>query len=98
MLKVSVNFELHVWLQEQIGSLLLDSISTVYLFTDYVMTLTINGTDAISLPDVEPYFWNGTEQSILYLGKSSTDYYTGYIDEVRGITLLFCGKVSEDNT
>jgi len=44
--------------------------------------MLLNGSNAVSLSDVEPYTWNGTEDRSLYLGKSRSLYFSGYIDEV----------------
>ena len=54
-----------------------------YVFVDYILTLTVNGTEAISLSSVEPFLWNTTDNIYLYLGKSTNYYYSGYLDEVR---------------
>ena len=52
-------------------------------FVDYILTLTVNGTKAISLSSVEPFTWNTTDNIYLYLGKSTNYYYSGYLDEVK---------------
>lgn len=53
------------------------------LFSDHTITLAINGTASLTLTAVEPYSWNGTNDRTLYLGKSTSAYYSGFMDDVR---------------
>lgn len=47
------------------------------------MTLVVNGTESVHLSGVEPHDWNGTEDRIIYLGRSSTNFLRGVLDEVK---------------
>lgn len=47
------------------------------------MTLIVNGTESTSLSDIEPHHWNASEDQLVYLGRSSSHFLTGLLDDVR---------------
>ena len=54
---------------------------TLYV-VEHIITLLVNGSATTVLTSVEPYNWNDTEDTNLFIGRSTSAYFSGFIDDV----------------
>lgn len=54
---------------------------TLYV-VEHIITLVVNGSATTVLTSVEPYNWNDTEDTNLFIGRSTSTYFSGFIDDV----------------
>ena len=57
------------------------STDTLYV-VEHIITLVVNGSATTVLTSVEPYNWNDTEDTNLFIGRSTSTYFSGFIDDV----------------